>query len=85
MTDSTKIHLIADIARCHSTNRPAGIAMIFDGGETSYGELDLRANRVANGIIGEGAQPQAREGIGVLIKNRTRRRNLAPLLSNKLR
>jgi len=67
MTDDTSIRLLADVTRCHAARRPSSIAMVFNGSETSYDQLDRRASRVANAIIAEGVQPQTR--IAVLDKN----------------
>lgn len=51
---------VADIPRMHAAARPDAIAMVYDGVRTSYGQLDRRASRVANGLIAEGIRPQAR-------------------------
>ena len=67
MTDDTSIRVLADITRCHAARSPASVAMVFNGRESRYDQLDGRASQVANGIIGEGVQPQRR--VSVLDKN----------------
>ena len=46
------------------------IALVCEGRETTFAELDRRASRVANGLIAAGIGPQAR--IGYLDKNSDR-------------
>jgi long-chain acyl-CoA synthetase len=58
---------VGDIARVHAARQPDAIAMVYQGRATSYAELDRRANRVANALIGAGVKPQAR--IAYLGKN----------------
>ena len=67
MTDHREIRVLADIPRFHTYARPSDVAMVFSGRETTYDQLDRRASQVANGIIGEGVQPQTR--VAVLDKN----------------
>src|SRR6185295_6565023 len=67
MADDTSIRVLADITRCHAAARPGNVAMVFNGRESSYSQLDRRASQVANAIIAEGVQPQSR--IAVLDKN----------------
>ena len=43
------------------------MAIHFEGRRITFGELDRRANQVANGLIAEGVRPQAR--IAILSKN----------------
>jgi long-chain acyl-CoA synthetase len=49
---------------------PERTALIDRGGEWSYGELDRRANRLANGLIAHGVRPGER--VAVLIGNERR-------------
>ncbi len=58
---------IGDVTRHHARIRPKRVAIHFEGQRTTYGELDRRANRVANGLIAEGLGSQAR--IAYLSKN----------------
>ncbi|MEO8559898.1 MAG: AMP-binding protein, partial [Rhodospirillales bacterium] len=58
---------VADIPRMHARLRPESTAMVYNGVPTSYGQLDRRASKVANGLIAEGVKPQAR--IAQLDKN----------------
>lgn len=53
---------LADVVRDQARARPGTIAQIFEGKETTYAELDRRANQVAQGLIGEGCKPDARVG-----------------------
>lgn len=41
---------IADYLRDHGAQRPDAVALVFEGQETSFAELNRRANRVANGL-----------------------------------
>jgi acyl-CoA synthetase (AMP-forming)/AMP-acid ligase II len=67
MSSESEIRVVADIPRAHSISQPEKVAMVFRDRETTYGQLDLRASRVANGIIREGVGPQSR--IALLDKN----------------
>lgn len=67
MSNEIKIDTVGGIIRHHAASRPDEIALVFKGRETSYKELDHRANRVANGLISEGLNPQTR--LALLDKN----------------
>jgi long-chain acyl-CoA synthetase len=67
MSDDNSIRVLADVTRCHAARRPTSVAMVFNGRESTYDQIDRRASQVANGIIAEGVQPQTR--ISVLDKN----------------
>jgi long-chain acyl-CoA synthetase len=58
---------VGDITRHHAKNSPDRVAIHFEGQHTTYGELDRRANRVANGLVADGLRPQGR--IAYLAKN----------------
>jgi len=58
---------IGDVTRHHARIRPDRVAIHFEGQRTTYGQLDRRANRVANGLIAESVGAQAR--IAYLSKN----------------
>ncbi|WP_432994354.1 amino acid adenylation domain-containing protein [Dactylosporangium sp. CA-233914] len=45
---------------------PAAVAMRFLGADLAYGELDARANRLANTLVAAGMQP--RDHVGVLLE-----------------
>jgi long-chain acyl-CoA synthetase len=64
---AAQIGTVADIPRQHAKTRADRVAIHFEGRRLTYGELDRRANQIANGLIGEGVAPQAR--IAVLSKN----------------
>jgi acyl-CoA synthetase (AMP-forming)/AMP-acid ligase II len=54
------IRTIADIARHQARMRPQALAMTCRERRTSYGELDLRSNQIANGLLEAGAQSGSR-------------------------
>jgi long-chain acyl-CoA synthetase len=58
---------IGDVTRHHARTRPDRVAIHFEGRRVTFAELDRRANQLANGLIGEGVQPQGR--VAVLAKN----------------
>jgi fatty-acyl-CoA synthase len=58
---------VADIPRLHARERPDAIALDFNGRLTTYGQLEERSNRVAQGLISLGQKPGAR--VGYLGKN----------------
>lgn len=70
MVDFARLKSVADISRIHAADRPDAVALDFNGRETTYGELDVRASRVAQGLIGLGQKPGAR--VGYLGKNTDR-------------
>ncbi len=57
---SIEITNLADIVRRHAAERPDATALVHAGRTTSYAALDRAASRVANGLISEGIDPQAR-------------------------
>jgi acyl-CoA synthetase (AMP-forming)/AMP-acid ligase II len=59
---------IGGYVRDHGARRSSAVALIFERVETSYGELDRRASRIANGLAAMGLQPGAR--VAYLGKNR---------------
>ncbi|WP_375195678.1 fatty acid--CoA ligase [Sphingobium sp.] len=59
---------IGGYVRDHGARRSSAVALVFEGLETSYGELDRRASRIANGLAAMGLQPGAR--VAYLGKNR---------------
>jgi len=62
MIDFDAIKTVADITRAQAKARPQDVAHVFEGRETSYAELDTRANQVAQGLIADGCKPDARIG-----------------------
>ena len=58
---------LPELSRYHAAVRPERVAMTFEGRETTYGQLDRRASRVANGLLATCTTDQAR--IAVLDKN----------------
>ena len=58
---------LADMVRAQAIHRGKSIAFEFEGRQTSFAEFDIRTNRVANGLIALGVQPQQR--IAYLGKN----------------
>ena len=67
MTHAHRLDSVADISRLHAKERPDAIALDYRDRLTTYGELDQRASRVANGLLGEHQGPGAR--IGYVGKN----------------
>ena len=67
MLSDPDIKVVADITRVHARKRPDTVAVVFEGRETTYEELDRQASRVANGLIGAGLKPESR--VAVLDKN----------------
>jgi acyl-CoA synthetase (AMP-forming)/AMP-acid ligase II len=58
---------VADVTRHHARVRPDRVAIHFEGAHITFGELDRRANQIANGLIAEAVRPQAR--VAYLSKN----------------
>ena len=67
MTVQTALRDLAELSRYHAAVRGERVAMTFEGRETTYGQLDRRASRVANGLLATCATTQAR--VAVLDKN----------------
>ena len=53
----------------HVARRPEATALIFEGESVSYGELNVRANRLAHRLIALGVQPDQR--IAICVKRST--------------
>jgi long-chain acyl-CoA synthetase len=53
----TQEHTLAHLLDVPMELCPEKTALVFEGGGTTYAELDAAANRVANGLIGEGVAP----------------------------
>lgn len=64
---SIQVQLLAELTRVHAMKRADQIALWFEGNQTTYAELDRRANQVANGLLSEGLPPASR--VAVLSKN----------------
>lgn len=62
-----KVHAVADLSRHQAKLRPGAMAIMCRGQGTTYGELDMRASRVANGLLSVGVEKGAR--IAYLGKN----------------
>jgi len=58
---------LADMLRARAKTRGNAIAFEFEGRQTSFAELDIKTNRVANGLRALGVKP--RERIAYLGKN----------------
>jgi len=67
MSAHRDIRLLGDIPRIHARERGSKPALLFEDRITTFADLQGNTNRVANALIGEGLQPQAR--IGYLGKN----------------
>ncbi len=62
MYDAERVKCVADITRAQAATRPDAVAQVFEGRETTYGELDRRASQVAQALIADGCKPDARIG-----------------------
>ena len=51
---------LADVIRIQAKTRGDSTALVFEGRETNYAELDRRANQVANGLVALGVKPDER-------------------------
>lgn len=67
MLDVNAMPHVADITRVQAQIRPDEVALWFKGEETTFAQLDNRANRVANGLTALGVGPDDR--VGYLAKN----------------
>src|SRR6202521_5278887 len=67
MSVSAEVAHLADMVRVRAKTRGNSIAFEFEGRQTSFAELDIKANRVANGLKALGVRP--RERIAYLGKN----------------
>ena len=65
--DLSGITTVADLSRVQARSRASAPAQIDAGAETTFGELDAMASRIANRLIAEGIRPQER--IAYLSKN----------------
>jgi long-chain acyl-CoA synthetase len=61
------ISTIEGIVRTHGAGRPDAPIATFDGKTMTYGEMDVRSNRVANALLAEGVVPGDR--IAIIAKN----------------
>ena len=57
MIDTENMPHLADIPRYQAEVRGNDVAVWFEGQETNYRELEVRSNRVANGLLAEGIEP----------------------------
>ncbi|MEO1554525.1 MAG: long-chain-fatty-acid--CoA ligase [Pseudomonadota bacterium] len=67
MIDTKSMPHVADIPRVQSEIRPDEIAFWFKGEESTFAQLNTRANQVANGLIALGVSSDQR--VGYLAKN----------------
>jgi len=49
--------MITELIEKHASSKPGKAALMFDGGELSYGDLDAQAQIVANGLVRLGLEP----------------------------
>src|SRR3569833_205802 len=57
-----EVETLGELSEFNAAVRPAKEALRFEGRSSSYGELDSRANQVANGLRDAGLEPGARGG-----------------------
>src|SRR6266852_2925307 len=67
MTVFTAVQDLGELIRYQAAVRPEQVAMTFQGRETTYGQLDRRASRVANGLRAISPTPDTR--IASIAKN----------------
>ena len=67
MYDAAAIVTVADVSRHQARLRPDAPAMWFEGRQTTFGQLDARANACANALLAAGIGPGER--IACLAKN----------------
>jgi fatty-acyl-CoA synthase len=60
MVVQTALQDLAELSRYQAAVRPEQVAMTFEGRATTYGQLDRRANRVANGLRAISPAPETR-------------------------
>lgn len=60
MIDTKAMPFLADIPRHQAKIRGEATAIWFEDTETSFSQLDIRSNQIANGLIAEGVKPQDR-------------------------
>lgn len=61
---------LADVPRFHAAERPGAVALVFEGGETTYAEFERRTNQAARALMAEGLKKGDR--IAYLGKNSDR-------------
>ena len=62
MIDISQVKSVAEITRVWAAAAPDQVAQVFEGRETTYGELDARASQVAQALIADGCKPDTRVG-----------------------
>jgi long-chain acyl-CoA synthetase len=63
MAVQTALRDLPELSRYHAAVRPERVAVKFEGRETTYGQLDRRASRVANGLLAVSSTTQARVAV----------------------
>ena len=54
---------LSELIRYHASVRPERVAINFEDRQTTFGQLDRRASRVANGLLASCPTPQARVAV----------------------
>ncbi len=67
MAVQTALRDLCELIRYQAAVRPERVAMTFEGRETTYGQFDRRASRVANGLLASCPTPRTR--VALLDKN----------------
>ena len=58
MFDFSDLKVLADLTRQQARRRVDEVAQVFEERTTTFGELDVHASRIANGLIALGVNPQ---------------------------
>ena len=71
MPETVQLETMSDFSRLHAELRGDRTALWFAGHETSFRQLDLGSNRVANALLRDGGTPGARVALYVKDSDRT--------------
>jgi amino acid adenylation domain-containing protein len=64
-TDYPRHRCLHELVEAHAERAPEAVALMLDGAELTYGELERRANQLAHHLIALGAGPEVKVGLFV--------------------